>query len=1496
MFRPTVRRLIQRQFLVAYDRYSGGGHMRCGSCDAEHPVGARFCMQCGTRIALSCSSCGTSLPEQARFCLSCGSVVEEATAAATPEAPLGAATSTSVETANTPALPESFVGGRYRTVRFLGKGGRKHVYLARDTRLDRDVAVAVIPTDGFDPDAVERVRREARAMARLGDHPHIVAVYDSIEEPGTHIIVSQYMPGGDLSALIQGGESGQLSVERALLIGAQLCAALTHAHTNGVFHRDLKPANVFLGADGLVRLGDFGLARLIDGRDLTLSGSFLGTAAYMPPEQALGGQVDARSDLYALGCLIYDMVAGRPPFTGDDTVGIIGQQINAAPVPPSWHNPAIPRSLDRLVLELLAKSQSDRPPTASVVGERLAAIDIDEPVDPQDRARMPPTGSLVFGRMIGRHDELATLRERIDAAANGQGSLTLLVGEPGIGKTRLSQEAATYAGLRDAVVLWGRCYESEAALAFRPWSEIISQYVRGRRDDELRLELGTGLEDVARIASEVGDRFGSHMAEAGRVEAEADRLRLFDSVVGFLVHAAANRPLLVILDDLHWADTPSLLVMQHLARRLAGSRICVIGTYRDVDLDRQHPLAGVVAELRQRRLYDRIRLHGFDEDELRAMLAVVGQQDEATISTPFLAALLEETEGNPFFVEETLRHLAESGKLVRRGTEWVSDATSISDLDIPEGVREVIGRRLSRLSDPCNTALHSAAVLGREFDFTVLGAMTEMGGDDLLTAVEEALDASVIREFRDRPGVATYQFTHALVQQTLLDELSLPRRQRLHFRAAEALEATSGRATQRQAAVLAGHYRAAGAGGDLDKAVRYTIEAEEAAEATYAWEEAADLFRAATALMDEQGRPEVDVCGYLIDVTLRLGLAAVVPVAEGLAIITRCRAAFRGLPEHRALYELATVNEAGVVSNGYTPEFIDIPRAEGLLDDVHPTDPMAIFWATMIQLNVECMVPRPASLRELADSVPRDQPLGAWAAVYSAIAVWFTGANTEFDASLREAWELSCRSREQLDGFAAHVAAMVDLLDLLAFRRSPRLAKRSFAEEELAIRRQSVPRALDIQIGLAAVARERGDILAPSAVPALADLPAGLTDQGRGFWWMIATREGRWTDALAAHEETLRLFGTGGSHNNAALGAVLAADVQIVRGDLASARFLLEYPLRPATVLHDIVARTRLALVDALAERAEEALAGIEWCRSSMGDEEWGSMPGLLDLAEALARLQMGDHPTAVGCFESALAIARRELHPWDEADAELRWGQSLARYRDAGEALTHFDAALAIYQRIQAGQPWLERVVAARLEALGHSADADAGSSVLLLSRTVRAEGRALSTGGAADVTLVFSDIEGSTALNQRLGDEAWVNVLHAHNDVVERHTQRNGGTIVKSMGDGYMLAFDTPHAALRCAAAIHSDLDVAQPPLEGIRIRIGVHTGTAMSESGDFFGLQVALAARVANAAAGGETLVSKSIWDHVIASGEFGFGAGRAMTFKGISDPQMVYLLER
>jgi serine/threonine protein kinase len=340
--------------------------MQCASCNHDNEAGRSFCAECGKPLPVNCPACGVRNSPSVKFCGSCGAAVN-ASSASIPATP-------SQSSSRNLARPESFVDGRYQVVRLIGEGSSKTVFLAHDNKIDRDVAFALIKTEGLDASGRERISREARAMGKLGDNPYVVSIYDVGEERGQPYIVSQFMAGGSVDDLLRRSGNHRLFASDAMRIASDVCRALDYAHSRGIIHRDLKPANVWLTGDGTTKLGDFGLAIASDRTRLTAAGMIVGTAAYMPPEQALGKPLDARSDLYSLGAMLYEMVTGQPPFRGDDVLSVIAQHINAAPEAPSKRLVGIAPELDAIIVKLLAKNPDDRPRDATAVRNLIEAM------------------------------------------------------------------------------------------------------------------------------------------------------------------------------------------------------------------------------------------------------------------------------------------------------------------------------------------------------------------------------------------------------------------------------------------------------------------------------------------------------------------------------------------------------------------------------------------------------------------------------------------------------------------------------------------------------------------------------------------------------------------------------------------------------------------------------------------------------------------------------------------------------------------------------------------------------------------------------------------------------------------------------------------------------------------------------------------------------------------------------------------------------------------
>jgi DNA-binding CsgD family transcriptional regulator/tetratricopeptide (TPR) repeat protein len=441
---------------------------------------------------------------------------------------------------------------------------------------------------------------------------------------------------------------------------------------------------------------------------------------------------------------------------------------------------------------------------------------------------------------VGRRQEIEALRTALDAACAGGGRLVLLAGEPGIGKTRTALELTAYATESDARIVWGRCHEEAGAPPYWPWVQILRATALVREPDELRVDLDTGASDIAEIVPEIRAHLPALDPPATLNDPSETRFRLFGSIARFLINTSRRQSLVLVLDDLHWADIPSLRLLEFLAQEMADSRLLVVGTYRETELSRQHRLSDTLGALI--RVPHAIRLHlaGLNADDVHRFVTSAAGMVPPTWLT---IAIHGQTEGNPLFVREVVRFLAQEGHF--GGLSPIAAAAPA--IRLPEGVREVIGRRLNLLSAACNEILATAAVIGREFTLEVLLRASHPRTEEaVLEALDEALAAHIVEE--TEPGL--YQFTHALVRITLYDELRTGQRRRLHHAVGEAIEAAHRRNLEPVLADLGHHFRASGLGQDVERAIDYSTRAGQSADAAVAFEDAINLFQNALDMLD----------------------------------------------------------------------------------------------------------------------------------------------------------------------------------------------------------------------------------------------------------------------------------------------------------------------------------------------------------------------------------------------------------------------------------------------------------------------------------------------------------------------------------------------------------------------------------------------------------------------------------------------------------------------
>jgi class 3 adenylate cyclase/tetratricopeptide (TPR) repeat protein len=616
------------------------------------------------------------------------------------------------------------------------------------------------------------------------------------------------------------------------------------------------------------------------------------------------------------------------------------------------------RHQSRSVGDLTLKGMPDPLPAVEVLWEPLGEVDTSTPVPLPGRLAVRPGPGVV-----GRDTELAEIADAVKRVSNGEGrEIVLVSGEAGLGKTTLVAESSRSAFDSGSIVLFGHC-EEDLATPYELFAEALGYYVTHAPGEQLLAHVSAQGSELARIVPALSSRIPD-LPPSRATDADTERFLLFAAVVGLLAMVSEQQPVVLVLDDLQWADKGSLLLLRHLAASDQPMRVLTVGTYRDTELSHGHPFLDTLAALHRQTGVSHIELAGLDDSGVLTLMEAAGGHTLEEDGVNLAHAVYRETDGNPFFVIEVLRHLAETGAIYQDDSgRWVA-GTDLDQMALPESVRVVIGSRVGRLGPEATKVLSTAAIIGKDFDLDVLAQATSTSEDELLDILEAASAVALVREPANTSG--RYSFTHALIQHTLSEDLGATRRARAHRQIAEAMEHLYGDHPGARVSELARHWLTATQPIDITKAVGYACQAGDAALAALAPADALGYFAQALDLYPQATDPDPALA---IDLAIGLGTAQRLtgdPAHRETLLDAARRAASLGDTER--LVAAALANNRGKFSMLGTTDSDKVEVLEQALDRLPANHPdRALVLATLCaEVNLSASLERREALTEEA--------------------------------------------------------------------------------------------------------------------------------------------------------------------------------------------------------------------------------------------------------------------------------------------------------------------------------------------------------------------------------------------------------------------------------------------------------------------------------------------------------------------------------------------------
>jgi serine/threonine protein kinase/tetratricopeptide (TPR) repeat protein len=724
----------------------------------------------------------------------------------------------------------------YTITKLLGRGGMAEVYEAVDTKDQKNVALKLLlPHLAAEEVIRRRFLREARVGMEL-DHPGIVKVFDVGEAEGRPYMAMELVQGKTLEDLLK---TKCFDLEQCIGISLKITGALAAAHQKKIVHRDIKPRNIMVTDTG-IKIMDFGLARILETSSITDQHEIIGTLYYMSPEQTIGIKVDASSDVFSLGVVLYQMLTGQLPFAGEHPGAVIHAILYSDPLRISELGKAVPMELEKVIFKTLKKKPQARYRSASELYTDLSRMhDIlqGKPVQllaTEEIFEESPRG--IYSKLVGREREMAALEAALEKMMNGESSVILVSGEAGIGKSRLVWELGHKAKQKQARYMLGRCLFGERGYPYQPIIEILRDYfmLKGIKDADA---VDTFIEEKAKhIAARRNIIHSLLLFQAEQPTPLVNKEQLWDTISELIKMIAQDRPVVLHLDDLHWADAPTLNLLTYLAMTTRNDRLIIIATYRPEELitaeGKRHPLQATLDMLNKEHLSCEMSLTRLDKQDTHEVVDSVFA--DARFPANFYDSVHQETEGNPLFVLEVLKYLQDEHAVDKDETGWHLTGP-LTKLAIPDRVSDVIMHRLTKLSPESRAVLEVAAVEGYTFR------------SDTLCCVLEELRLKILRRLQSLESEHQlvhaleheYQFDHGKIQETIYNALTPDLKQEYHNRIADYLITNYGNENE-HAGKIAKHLIEAD---HEERALPYLLSAGRYAQKLYANEKALDYIQ-----------------------------------------------------------------------------------------------------------------------------------------------------------------------------------------------------------------------------------------------------------------------------------------------------------------------------------------------------------------------------------------------------------------------------------------------------------------------------------------------------------------------------------------------------------------------------------------------------------------------------------------------------------------------------